>query len=247
MLGDHLPNATSDRHFLHQRPDFPVFSDQKQGKALLCPHIYCQNSHHSACLRENHRMRPPLAPDWRELSLRRSNVCVPQCSQLFNRASKNWSVSGKPCLRDHLSITTIFPCTVGWSLKTGFTVRQKVMVGKYCPLSVQQELQANMMSKEVLKARIREVEAKEQQVGPAWSENIVSPCMRACACAHVCVLGSLIEDPFSGESNVTICDQDFSGFWFTRGNFCWVWGHRWAKAKVQWSNQNLETCCSQFL
>ena len=44
---------------------------------------------------------------------------VHNCS---NRASKNRSVSGKPCLRDHLSITTIFPCTVGWSLKTGFTV-----------------------------------------------------------------------------------------------------------------------------
>ena len=66
-------------------------------------------------------MRPPLAPDWRELSLRRSNVCVPQRSQLFNKSSKNRSVSGKPCFRDHLSITTIFPCTVGWSLKTGFT------------------------------------------------------------------------------------------------------------------------------
>ena len=49
-------------------------------------------------------------------------MCVPQRSQLFNRASKNRSVSGKPCLRDHLSITTIFPCTVEWSLKTGFTV-----------------------------------------------------------------------------------------------------------------------------
>ena len=70
-------------------------------------------------------MRPPLAPDWRELSLRRSNVCVPQRSQLFNRASKNRSVSGKPCLRDHLSITTIFLCTAGWSLKTGFTVFEK--------------------------------------------------------------------------------------------------------------------------
>ena len=69
-------------------------------------------------------MRPPLGPDWRELSLRRSNACAPQRSQLFNRASKNRSVSGKPCLRDHLSITTIFPCTVGWSLKTGFTVLQ---------------------------------------------------------------------------------------------------------------------------
>ena len=70
-------------------------------------------------------MRPPLAPDWRELSLRRSNVCVPQRSQLFNRTSQNRSGSGKPCLRDHLSITTIFPCTVGWSLKTGFTVFYK--------------------------------------------------------------------------------------------------------------------------
>ena len=43
-------------------------------------------------------MRPPLAPDWRELSSRRSNACVPQHSYayLFNRASKNRSVSGKP-------------------------------------------------------------------------------------------------------------------------------------------------------
>ena len=76
-------------------------------------------------------MRPPLAPDWRELSLGRSNVCVPQRSQLFNRASKNRSVSGKPCFRDHLSLTTIrkkfFPCTVGWSLKTGFTVINKLI------------------------------------------------------------------------------------------------------------------------
>ena len=71
-------------------------------------------------------MRPTLArPHWCELSLRRSNSCVPPSSELFNRASKNRSVWGKPCLRDHLSITTIFPCTVGWSLKTGFTVTKR--------------------------------------------------------------------------------------------------------------------------
>ena len=134
------PPAFSDQFFMHGESTiqtgmlvetgifctndqiFPVFGDQKQGKALLCPHIYCENSHHNASLRANHRMRPALAPDWRELSLRRSNSCAPQPSELFNRASKNRSVSGKPCLRDHLSITTIFPCTVGWSLKTGFTV-----------------------------------------------------------------------------------------------------------------------------
>ena len=52
-------------------------------------------------------------------------MCVPQHSQLFNSASKSRSVSGKPCLRDHLCITTIFPCTAGWSLKTGFTVRRR--------------------------------------------------------------------------------------------------------------------------
>ena len=98
------------------------FNHQKQGKASLCPHIYSQNSHHSASLQENYRMRPLLAPDWRELSLRRSNACVPQRSQLFNRASRRLAVSGKPCLRDHLSTTTIYPCTVGWWLKTGFTV-----------------------------------------------------------------------------------------------------------------------------
>ena len=112
MLGEHLPNATSDWHFLNQRPDFPgpvvqwlvqrfrserlrvrsrrsvtftpsahvrrqslpvwpptlnnylyLYLYQKQGKALLRPHIYCQNSRHSASLRENHRMRPTLAPD----------------------------------------------------------------------------------------------------------------------------------------------------------------------------------------
>ena len=142
------PSAFSDRFFMHgesaiqtalckattclTRPAtgifctndwiFPVFSDQKTGKVLLCPHLYCQNSHHSASLRENHRMRQPLAPDWRELSLSRSNVCVPQRSQLFNTASKIGLFSGKPCLRDHLSRTTIFPCTAGWLLKTGFTV-----------------------------------------------------------------------------------------------------------------------------
>ena len=77
-------------------------------------------------------MRTPLAPDWCELSLRRSNACVPQRSQLFNRASRKLSVSGKPCLRDHLSITTIFPCTVGWSLKTGFTVHRWLL--KLSPL-----------------------------------------------------------------------------------------------------------------
>ena len=32
----------------------------------------------------------------------------------------------EPCLRDHLSITTTFSCTVGWSLKAGFTVHVPV-------------------------------------------------------------------------------------------------------------------------
>ena len=54
-------------------------------------------------------MRPPLAPDWRELWLHRWNACVPQHAQLLSRASKSRSVSGKLCLRDHLSKTTILP------------------------------------------------------------------------------------------------------------------------------------------
>ena len=37
----------------------------------------------------------------------------------------------EPCLRDHLSITTTFSCTVGWSLKAGFTVQDGIDRGLF--------------------------------------------------------------------------------------------------------------------
>ena len=93
-----------------------------QEKSLLWPHILFKNNRHSASLRENHHTRPPLAPGRCDLSLRRSYACVPRSSPMLNKTSENRPEFREPCLRDHLSITTTFSCTVGWSLKAGFTV-----------------------------------------------------------------------------------------------------------------------------
>ena len=37
VLGDHLPNATSDRHFLHQRPDFPSLATKSKERRCFVP------------------------------------------------------------------------------------------------------------------------------------------------------------------------------------------------------------------
>ena len=125
VLGDHLPNATSDLHFCTKDRISLSLATKTKEKHWFDPHIYCQKQ---PTQRKCARKPPHEATAWghRLHQIDMNYLCADRTRAYHNVCNYSTEVRkiglfrGKPCLRDHLSITTIFPCTVGWLLKTGF-------------------------------------------------------------------------------------------------------------------------------